>query len=593
MLPLSAQPREENSRYKLARGYEESGDFKSASRVYKELYDLDPRANVYYDGVYRTYVALGAFAELLPIVEDRVRRTPNDLTVRTQHGETLHRIGRREEAVRAWEGAIELAPTDEYTFRIVAQSQIDNQLFDLAVGTYTRGRSELRDPAAFAEDLAQILGILGRYEEATHEYLRLLERDQGRLNFVMGGLGMFTSTPDGADVAIKVVREHYRIRSEYLPYLELLSWLYTERGDYDGAFEMAKEVDRVRNGRGSPIYGFADRALREGRYDAAMKALEYFQSTYPKSNPLWGSALLAYTRALEGRYHSLAGRSKDDAEKLIERYRTIAEENKGTTSAPEALLQAARLQAEDLDDPEEAIATINELRSLYPKFPSLPEASLLLGDLYLRTGDVARARELYDAGAERLQPGSDGERYRDLSALRSAELLFYTGNFKEALTRFNRLSENSASEVANDALGYLFLLQENVDKNDSALMRYAQGSLFLQQRNWKRGIEEMEKAVALGRGGTLSDEALLGKAHAEESLGEMEGAVKTLLDLVEKYPQGTVADRALFRAAEIIDTGIGDRTRAMELYTRLLTEYATSSYVDRARTRIRALRGDS
>jgi tetratricopeptide (TPR) repeat protein len=587
---LAAQPEEENRRYKLAQGYEESGDLPNAARVYKELYDDDQGSNVYYAAVWRTYITLRRFEELLPIVESRSRRLSRDVGMRSQYADILSRNNRRDDAVREWHGAIELRPDDPGTYETVAQAQIDNRLFDLAAQTFRLGRQHMNDPTLFADHLSQLYGVLGRFEEATEEYIGLLDHDPSRLNFVMGGLGLFTTNTDGADAAIKVARRHLERRPDYTPYLDLLSWLYIERRDYDGALEIAKQLDKVRNGRGSDIYGFADGALREGKYDAAMKALEYFMNTYPKTNPLYGSVLLAYTKAMEGRYRALATRSKRDAEDLIERYRTIARENTDGPSAPEALLQVARLQADELDEPKEAIATINALRDAYPSFPAMPEAGLLEGDLNLRVGNVDRARELYEAGAAELQSGEDGERYRDLSALRRAEVRFFQRQFKEATDLFGTLSENSASEVANDALGYLFLLQDNAGRNDSALVHYAAGTLLLRQRKWSEAIAEMEKAVAMEKEGTVADEALFGKAQAEEALGDAAGASATLLGIVTKYADGSIADRALFHAAEITEGKLADGKKALELYTRLLTEFPTSPFMNRARARIRVLR---
>lgn len=588
-----AQPSDENRRYKLAQGYEESGDLQNAARVYLELYESDPQSNVYYGGVWRTFIALRRFEELLGIVESRVQRMSRDVGMRSQYADILSRNNRREEATREWQAAIEIRPDDPATYHLVAQAQIDNRMIEGAIQTYRGGRARLRDAFAFADELAQLYGVLGRFEDAAEEYIMMLDVDPERLNYVIGGLGLFTTIGDGADAAIKVARRHLERRPDYPPYLDLLSWLYTERRDYDGALEIIKQLDKVRNGRGSDIYGFADGALREGKYDAAMKALEYFMSTYQKNNPLYPSVVLAYTKAMEGRYRALPSRTKKDAEDLIERYRAIAAENKSGMAAPEALLQVARLEAEELDDPKDAIETIEDLRSDYPKFPSLPEATLLQADLYMRIGEMGKAQELYAAGAASIQPGSDGERYRDLSALRRGEVLFYSGSFKEAVETFTQLSENPASEVANDALAYLFLLQDNMERNENALKQYAAGSLLIRQKKWKEAIEAMDRVVAQEREGSLADEALFGKASAQEALGDVAEATATLLDIVSKYADGSMADRALFRAAQLTEGPLGDGKKGMELYTRLLTEYPTSAHVARARERIRALRGNS
>jgi hypothetical protein len=49
----------------------------------------------------------------------------------------------------------------------------------------------------------------------------------------------------------------------------------------------------------------------------------------------------------------------------------------------------------------------------------------------------------------------------------------------------------------------------------------------------------------------------------------------------------------LFHAAEITESKLNDRAKAIELYTRVLTEYPSSIFASTARQRIRLLRGDS
>ncbi len=590
---LYAQRGEENRRYMLAKGYEDAGDFKNAARVYKELYDQDPGSNTYFDGVRRTYMGLLRFADLLSIVEDRLRRMSRDVGLRTLHANLLHRTQKRDEALAEWQAAIELRPGEVATYDIVARSQVELRLFNLAAETYQQGRSAAGSFTAFADELAQLYGAIGQYTEATEEYLTVLDEHPSNKSLVMSGLGAFTTMPNAAEAAIAVVRRRAEARPDERSYLELLSWLYTEQGDYDAALEIAKNLDKQRGGSGSDIYGFADRALRERRYESAVNALEFFMANYPRSNPIYPNALLGYTRALEGQYRE-GTPSESGAKALIERYRKVVQENVGTIPAAEALLQIARLQADDLDRPGEAIATLEVLHKEYPRFPLLAEALVLQGDLNLRRGELVGARQLYEAAGVAAHTGApDMKRYRDIGELRHAETLFYTGRFQEAREAFSGLTIDMSSEAANDALAYLFLLQENMGRHDSALAYYARGSYLLAQRKWKEALVEMNRAATVGRESSLVDEALLHKARAEEALGDAKGAVATLLGIVAEYPDGTMADRALLHAAELTDRTLGDGPKAIELYTRLLTEYPSAAGVVRARARIRELRGNS
>ncbi len=103
----------------------------------------------------------------------------------------------------------------------------------------------------------------------------------------------------------------------------------------------------------------------------------------------------------------------------------------------------------------------------------------------------------------------------------------------------------------------------------------------------------MQQAAAGVGNGSLADDALYAKGLSEQEMGEQEQALETMLLIVSKYPDGTAADRALYQAAGLAETLSSDPQRAIDLYTRLLSEYPRSTWVNPARAKIRALRGDS
>ncbi len=589
-----AQTDEANQRYRLAKGYEDGNDLKNASRVYLELYEADQQSNVFFQGVLRTYTAMLRFKELLPIVEERAKRFSRDAGLHALYANMLHRAGQQRDAEAEWRVAIEIRPEDQATYRTVAASQVEVGASDQAIETYTEGRIRTSDPYAFAEELAAIYGRVGKYEEATAEYLGLLDMGRDKLNGVMVAMSAFTNTMAATDRAISVVRKRLESRPEYQPYLELLSWLYNERGDDEGVLEAAKILDQRRNTKGSAIYGVADRAMREGKYPLAIKALDYFQVTYPVSNPLSSLVMLTYARALEGNLRSLGSPTRKDVEDLVTRYGKIITQDHGTPLAAEAIVQLAKLHADELDDPAKAIELLVGLRRDYPKSQAVREGSLILGDLYLRRGDIAEGQGIY----VELEVGGDHspatpDRIANIATLRQGECQFYQGNIDRAAEIFSALTNDPANDVANDALIYLFLITENRGKHDTALVRYASGRFAMIRHNWKEAIEEFNRSLTAAKGASIGDDATYWRGDAERRNGQPDVAVKTLLALVAASPDGIYADKALFRAAEVTERDLGDRVRAIELYTDLLTRYERSSLVGEARKRIRGLRKES
>jgi len=61
---------------------------------------------------------------------------------------------------------------------------------------------------------------------------------------------------------------------------------------------------------------------------------------------------------------------------------------------------------------------------------------------------------------------------------------------------------------------------------------------------------------------------------------------------VADLPLSILSDQAQFRAGEVYERVMKNKEKAIETFQRLLEQFPHSLYVDRARTRIRTLRGD-
>jgi tetratricopeptide (TPR) repeat protein len=588
---LHAQPREEDRRFKLGEGYERAGDLRGAARVYRELYDADPQSELYFQAVRRTYSALAMNAELLPIVETRLAQRPSDYELRITYADLLYRAGRRDEARAAWSKAVEDGNEQELVYALVAQSQTDVRAFDLAIQTYAAARDRSDDRQLFADQLAYLYGTVGRFDDAAREYIAMLGADPTRIPYVKRALASITSNPTGLAAVTQVVAQAVARNPDFEPTLELLSWLYDESGDHAGAFEVAKRLDHARNANGSSVYAYADRALRERRFDEALAALDYFLATYDRSNPLYSVSLLTYARALEERHRAGSDVTGASVSSLVERYERLADQEEGTVVAAEALLRMAHLQAEELDEPAAAATTLTALIVARENAQALPDALLLLGDLRVRSGELDEARTLYDRAATAGAALDDDEAGAgEIARLRRAELLLYRGAYKEAVDSLTELTRRTSSAVTNDALSELFLLQETLDVNDDALGQFFGARLAALQRRWKDAAERYAKAASAAPRTTLAGEAMLGRADALGASGSSADAMGELLAFVAATPDALAADRALYRAAELADRALDDRARAIELYDRVLAEYPKSQHASLARARLRAMR---
>ncbi len=91
---------------------------------------------------------------------------------------------------------------------------------------------------------------------------------------------------------------------------------------------------------------------------------------------------------------------------------------------------------------------------------------------------------------------------------------------------------------------------------------------------------------------SLIDEVFFQRYRISRDRGKFEKAAEQLQRIIDEYPDGVLADNALFRLAELNEDFFDDKERAKELYRRLINEHSASLYVKQARERFRELRGD-
>ena len=94
--------------------------------------------------------------------------------------------------------------------------------------------------------------------------------------------------------------------------------------------------------------------------------------------------------------------------------------------------------------------------------------------------------------------------------------------------------------------------------------------------------------------GTLShplfDEVLMRKAQIRMKQARYAEADSLLQRVVDFYPTDITADDALILQAELNEDHLNNPAKALECYEKLLLDYPTSLYADRARKRYNALK---
>ena len=88
------------------------------------------------------------------------------------------------------------------------------------------------------------------------------------------------------------------------------------------------------------------------------------------------------------------------------------------------------------------------------------------------------------------------------------------------------------------------------------------------------------------------DDVLFEKAMIYLQQKDYEKTIALFDKVEENYSSDLLADDAMFKLADLFETQLNQKDKAMDLYKTILTKYPGSLYVIEARKRFRALRGD-
>ena len=92
---------------------------------------------------------------------------------------------------------------------------------------------------------------------------------------------------------------------------------------------------------------------------------------------------------------------------------------------------------------------------------------------------------------------------------------------------------------------------------------------------------------------TLEGPVLYKKAVLQLRKKQTDSAVALLEQLLKEHGTGIYGDNALFDLASIYEREKNDQAKALDYYTRFLTDYPGSFFTTEVRKRVRKIRGDT
>jgi len=250
----------------------------------------------------------------------------------------------------------------------------------------------------------------------------------------------------------------------------------------------------------------------------------------------------------------------------------------------------SQLQLNVFHEIGEAEALLTEIVERHPGSPVADQARFDIGVTYLLRDDLTQARLAFSRLENKLRIGELAEKSRFELGL----IAFYEGQFESALAFSDALDENTATDIANDAIELKVLLRENrgPDSLDTPLTQYARAQLLHRQRRFKEAIVLLEPLLTSYPSHALADEIRFWRASNLRELRHFEEAISAFSEIVAENRESYLADRSLFAVGDIYERGLREPALALETYSNLLVEFPGSLLAPEVRARIRKIRGD-
>jgi tetratricopeptide (TPR) repeat protein len=505
------------------------------------------------------------------------------------YGELLWRVGKTEEANKAWDNAINTNPNLEKTYLDVYQSQSLVFQFEKAIATLLKGRNEITKNSKiekrtlFSEQLTQLYIASGNYKKGIEEILQLFEATadystaQGRIAALMYN-----------QQAIEYIENYLKEKSSSnQSVLRIYSWFLRSIKKYDLALEITKKIDKSYGSRGADVFNFGYASMVDGQFDIALAAFGWVID-FGKENQYYNQALFGYARALEYKMREQGSFDEKQTKEIIGRYRNIIKSTNNPNIITDAYYRIALIEYEFLNDSSSAQKDINQLTEKFPTYAISASALNLLGDIHLIGGNINEAKSIFYKIIIKYKQINPNEYNK--AQYKLAEIEFYAQNLDSAYTLFAELSLLSDNDIANDALDKITLIEQYKDYPE-ALKIYAQAELKTKQKRTAEASALYEKIANEYNGSGIAELAILELANIQLEQKSIQSARGILLSLLEKYPDTIYGDIALLNIATTYEME-NNYDQAIANLSQILAKYPRSIYIQQVREKIKKLRAE-
>ena len=568
----------------LAQNYFDKGEFEKALISYQQLLQSQSGNSFYFQRLVESYQQLQQFDAAEKAIRERFEMYKQS-NLLVELGYNFHLQKNEVKAKSYYEQAIEKIrsnPNDIYVVAAVFERRV---LIDYALQSYKLAVS-LEPRFNFNYQMAVLYGQQGNTEMMIATFLDESIANPNSLIMIQNQLSRFM-IEDGESTFNEALRKSLLVRAQKdqdIFWNQYLSWYYVQLKEYGKAFIQEKAIYKRNSETFSNIVNLAKLALDEEETETAQEILAFvIENTTDPEVLIQANFFLIemrVTKAAEKDYKSI----ELELAALISKF--------GVTPSTLSLqMLQAHFVTFNLKNPTQGKEIIKSALELSLNKYQKADLKMELADIFLYEEKFNQALLYYSQIEDDLKNHALGHE----ASLKAAKTSYFKTDFDWALQQFKVLKSASSELIANDALEYFLLINDNKvsDSTQVALKKFARADYLLYQNKMPEALAGFQLILKENKGDEIESATLLRIGKIYEKLDNFALALQQYQEIIDHFSDGIYIDEALYFSAEIYSKDLKDPEKAKPLYEKILFNHEDSIYFIDARKKYRQLRGDT
>lgn len=568
----------------LAQYYYDKGDFEKAKISYEELLRSAPSNTQYFLRTIDSYQQLQQFANAEKAIQERFNRYKQGVFL-VELGYNFQLQKNDSKAKSYYEQAIEKIKTNPNDVYGIAGSFEKKVLLEYALKAYQTAMS-VQPNFNFNFQIGMLYGQLGKTDLMIDLLLTESFANPQNTSLIQTQLSRFMNGETNNTAFKDAMRKALILKTQKdqdVFWNHYLSWFYVQQKEFGKAFIQEKAIYKREPESLMSIVNLSQFSMNEDDDETAVEILNFIlQNTKDLDLLIQSNAYLMEIKiknAQEKEYPAIG----QELQQLVTTY----EISPFTLSLQ--IIQAHFL-AFNLKKSEEGKAVMKKALELNLNEYQKADAKMELADILLLEEKFNQALIYYS----QIQLDLKNDVMAHEASLKAAKTSYYKGDFEWANKQFKELKAANTQLIANDALEYFLLINDNTaaDSTQVALKAFAKGDFLMYQNKKQDAIAQFQNILKTYKGQEIEAVTFLRLGKVYESQKDFASALSQYQQIIDHHSDGIYVDEALFFSAEIYNDELKDSEKAKALYEKVIFNHQDSIYFVDARKKYRELRGD-